>query len=87
MLTGSSVSEKSVVRLCRAKERDWSRKEKVKGTQQTFVMRETGAVMLAAFCARNVSRTALSASEWADILCVCLCPFPETRIVCGNCTN
>lgn len=47
-------------------------------------MSETGAIMLAAFCARNVSRTALSASEWADILCVCLCPFPETGIVCGK---
>jgi len=47
-------------------------------------MSEKGAIMLAAFCARNVSRTALSASECADILCVCLCPFPETRIVCGK---
>ena len=47
-------------------------------------MSETGAIMLAAFCARNVSRTPLSASEWADILCVCLCPFPETGIVCGK---
>lgn len=48
-------------------------------------MSETGAIMLAAFCARNVSRTALSASEWGLTSCASVSvPFQKHALSAGN---